>query len=172
MVEVPAEPETEGSLSQEDPLERMVTIGMVVERFALLEYTLRRTARLLLSADPVAAHVLTVQESAQRLIDLCVMIIKESSRKGVDRATPELVAALDAARAVIRRRNDLLHNVQYPGDGLKMETWKYRRGEDLPIVIPAGLAEINALWSDANGVINQLMAHQPRPPFTMPEHYM
>ena len=86
---------------RDDPFERLTVIGMLVERFALLEATLRRTAWLLLSTDTVVAHILTVHASARDLIELSGMIIKESSRKGIDRATPELLQALGAASACL-----------------------------------------------------------------------
>lgn len=145
---------------------------MLVERFAMLESVLRRTLWLLLHADPVVAHLFTVQSSAGELIDRSTQILKEAERKGRPRASSELLAALQTAKSVLGRRNDLLHNVQMPGEDFRVETWKYRRGQDDPIVIPAGLTEVRDLWFDCNEVINGLMEHQPRPPFDMPPPYL
>lgn len=156
---------------RDNPVERLVYIGMVVDRFSMLESTLRRVTWLLLHADPVAAHVLTVQASANELITLSQRIIDESSRKGAPRGGPDLRNSLSAAKAVLERRNALLHNLHLPDEDFKMHIWRFRRGQDGPQIIPADSAALRALWEDANGVINRLMDAEPKPPFEMPPHY-
>ena len=160
-------------VSPEDSQSRMVVIGMLVERFSLLEWQLRRTLWLLLHADPVAAHVLTTNtRGAGDLIRTSQAILKEAARKGKPRGTAALSEALTQADALVQRRNDLLHNPQLPGDGFHMTVWKYRRGQDSPTVIPAGLEEMTALWVDVNNGITAIVENAPKPPHEMPAPYI
>ncbi len=85
----------------DDEQERMVLMALITARSALLEHYLKQTLTLLLSADPVVAHVFATQASAHEMINSCERILKESERKGVDRGSPELSEALKAARVAM-----------------------------------------------------------------------
>lgn len=160
----------------EDSWRRGLLIAAIVGRFAMLEYYVRKTLASLLSADPVAAHVLTVGPAARAgaMISTSLAILKESERKGVDRGSPELHAALVAASNAFKRRNDLLHNITmlYEEDGKDIaEVWKRTRGQDLPTRIPVQIEDLESIEDEANAAINALAENQPRPPFMMPKAY-
>jgi len=150
----------------DDALKRLTLIADIVERFALLEHYIRRTLLLLLSADPVAAHVFATQASAGEMITSSERILKESARKGVDRGSPELRDALKAASAALVRRNDLLHNLtmQYTDEnGADIaEVHKLRRHQDQPVVVPVQLNDLWSIYVEANAAINALRLSEPK----------
>lgn len=102
-------------------------------------------------------------------------ILKESVRKKVERGSPELREALKAAKAAFDHRNDLLHNLTlgWTEEDGKDVAWiqKPRRGQDEPMLIPAQLDNLRAIYYQANHAINALRSHQPQPPFEMPKPY-
>lgn len=159
----------------EDAERRANLMAIIVERFSLLEYTVRKTLALLMSADPVVAHVFTTQMRAGEMIRRCEEILAESARKNVERGSAGLREALTASKEAFARRNDLFHNLTLQWteeDGTDVAyTHKWKRGQDEPTLIPAELDNLRAIYHQANHAINGLRVHAPEPPFEMPKPY-
>lgn len=159
----------------EDAEDRANLMAIIVDRFALLEYTVRKTLALLMSTDLVVAHVFTTQMGASDMIAKREQILDESARKSLKRGSDELRQALKTAKEAFVHRNNLFHNLTLQWteeDGTDVAyTHKWKRGRDEPMLIPAELDNLRGIYYQANHAINGLRVHAPKPPFEMPEPY-